>query len=188
MNSRDEQFQALFDRYYPRVFRFHRARVDHDDAHDLAQETFVRVFQNFDKYRGEAEWSFLQKVAHNLLVNWWRDRSAGKRKGKMVYIDDPDVGDEVVPALPTPDYAGQQQQATQRKRLGDAIRDLPRSQAEVLRLQLDGFKYGEIAALLHITDEAVKSRRRDALRFLKARLRDEPGGMQLPDVLQEDEE
>lgn len=186
--DRDQQFKAMFDRHYPHMFRFYRRYVGHEDAHDLAQETFVRVYAKFEQYRGEAEWGFLQKVAHNLLVNWWRDRSATKRTGKMVYLDDPDVADAALPASPAFDHAEHEQRSIRMGRLEEAIRALPPGQQQVIRLQLGDLTYEQIAATLRISMDAVKSRRRDALRFLKARLRDEPGGIELPNVLGEDEE
>lgn len=184
--DRDEQFKALFDRHYPRMFRFFRGHVGHEDAHDLAQESFTRLYQKFEQYRGEAEWSYLQKVGRNVLINWWRDRSAGKRSATMVDIDAPDFVEEPTRES-TPDYVEQAHQRFQTKRLHEAIATLPSGQQEVLRLQLDGLKYEEIAARLGISVDAVKSRRRDALRLLRARLQDEPGGIEWPDSLREDE-
>ena len=186
-NDRDQEFQAIFDRHYPRMFRFYRGYVGHQDAHDLAQEAFFRVYQKFEQYRGDAEWGYLQKVARNVLINWWRDRSAGKRSGTMMYLDDPEFAGPL-PAAPAVDHAEREQQTIRLKRLEEAIRALPLGQQQCIRLQLAGLKYDEIAATLQISMDAVKSRRRDALKFLKARLRDEPGGIELPDSLQEDEE
>ena len=184
--SPDEQFKELFDRHYPRMFRFFRGYVGHEDAHDLAQDSFTKLYEKFEQYRGEAEWSYLQKIGRNLLINWWRDRSAGKRSGKTVDIDAPDFTEE--PAAPSgPDYAEQEHQRFRTKKLRDAIAALPRGQQQVIHLQLDELKYEAIAARLGITVDAVKSRRRDALKLLKARLRDEPGGIEWPDSLREDE-
>jgi RNA polymerase sigma factor (sigma-70 family) len=184
--DREEQFKALFDRHYPRMFRFYRGYVDHQDAHDLAQEAFIRVYQKFEQYRGEAEWGYLQKVGRNILINWWRDRSAGKRAGTMVHIDDPGFA-EPLAAPETADYAEREQRRIRRKRLEEAIRALSPGQQQCIRLQLAGLTYEEIAATLQISMDAVKSRRRDALRFLKAHLKDEPGGIEWPDSLREEE-
>jgi RNA polymerase sigma factor (sigma-70 family) len=187
-DDRDEQFRALYDRHYPRVFRFYRGhQIQPDDAHDLAQEVFAKIFEKFEQYRGENEWAFLQKAARNRLINWWRDRSAGKRKGVNVDIDAPDVAHELV-APQGPDYVEQQETDLRVKRLYDEIRRLTPGQQECIRLQLADHTYEEIAAELRISVDAVKSRRRDALRQLKARLGDEPGGIALPGGDPEDEQ
>jgi len=185
--DRNEQFRALYDRHYPRVFRFYRGhQIQPADAHDLAQEVFAKVFEKFEQYRGEAEWAFLQKAARNRLINWWRDRSAGKRKGTNVDIDAPEVAHTLV-APQGSDYIEEQQAQLRVKRLYEEIRRLTPGQQECLRLQLADHTYEEIAATLKISVDAVKSRRRDALRQLKARLGDEPGGMTWPGAGPEDE-
>lgn len=185
--NRDQHFQAMFDRHYPRMFRFFRGYVGHEDAHDLAQEVFLRIYAKFEQYRGDAEWGFLQRVGQNLLINWWRDRSAAKRKGIMVHLDDPESVASL-PESPAVDHAEDEQRALRLKRLEEAIRALPVGQQQVIRLQLADLKYEEIASTLRISMDAVKSRRRDAVKFLKARLKDEPGEIVWPDALREDEE
>ena len=185
--DRDQQFQAIYDRHYPRMFRFFRRYVGHEDAHDLAQGTFASIYEKFEQYRGDAEWGFLQRAAHNRMVNWWRDRSAAKRKGIMVPIDDP-VATAALPVTPAVDHAERELRAIRMRRLEEAIRALSTGQQQVIRLQLDGLQYDEIATTLQISMDAVKSRRRDALKVLKARLKDAPGGVEWPDALREDEE
>jgi RNA polymerase sigma factor (sigma-70 family) len=139
---RDEQFKALFDRHYPRMLRFYRRYVRPDEADDLAQEAFTRFYEKFEQYRGDAEWSYLEKVARSVMINWWRDRSAGKRSAAMVYIDDPEFSEE--PAAPAgPDYAEQEHLRLRAQRLREAIAALPKGQQEVIRLQLEGLKYEE---------------------------------------------
>ncbi|MDQ3281107.1 MAG: RNA polymerase sigma factor [Acidobacteriota bacterium] len=174
----DEQFRAMYDRHWPRMVRFYRAyNLDDHDAKDLAQEAFKRVYERFEHYRGEAEWGFLQTIARNLLINWWRDRSAAKRSAKTVDIDSPAFSEEIE-APQEPDYAERQEEESRRARLYEEISKLPKAQQQVIRLQLRGLKYEEIATALRITLDAVKSRRRDALKQLKAALGENalPGG------------
>ena len=52
----DERFSDLYDRYYRRVVAFLvRFGVAPDDASDLAQDVFVRVYEHMDDYRGDAQ-------------------------------------------------------------------------------------------------------------------------------------
>jgi RNA polymerase sigma-70 factor (ECF subfamily) len=176
MTSRDDghdQFRMMFDRNYGRVLRFFRTyNVRHEDAEELAQEVFTRLFKNFAHYRGEAEWGFLEKVARNLLINWWRDRSAAKRHALMVDIDDPE-SNPALPAVRDADYGEREATELRQKRLYDAIADLPEGQRQCLHPWLDDKKYEEIAATLRISVDAVKSRLRDARKTLRARLGDD---------------
>ena len=183
MSSREERFAALYRKYWRRMntFFMRAFRVTEQDAEELTQDTFVRFLQALDEYRGDAEWAFLEKVARNVGYN--RVRSANtKKRGegvKPVEIDDRDKFAHEPAAPEAPDYAERQHQALQKKRLYDAIASLPAGQRQCLQLWLDDYQYNEIATILRITQDAVKSRIRDAKRLLRDRLGDEgtlPGG------------
>ena len=94
---------------------------------------------------------------------------SAKRSGEIVEIDDPDITFDP-PAPEGPDYAERQQVQLRDARLARAVSELPGSQREALRLSMLGFTYKEIAEILRITIDAVKSRLRDAKKHLRARL------------------
>jgi RNA polymerase sigma-70 factor (ECF subfamily) len=180
---RDERFKTLYQKYYRRVVRFYvRAfRIAEEDAEELAQEAFIRFYEAMDEYRGEAEWAFFETISRNVAYNRIRSRKTQKRNARTVDIDDPELTRNEPQAPPEPDYAERQEVASRRKRLYEAIAELPPGQRECVQLWLDDFKYGEIARALRISIDAVKSRLRDAKRILRAKLGDD--GM-----LPEDEE
>lgn len=63
---------ALFDHYYPRVFRYARGKLSRDaDAEDVAAETFARVLRGLDKFRwkGAGFEAWLFRIASNLVVD-----------------------------------------------------------------------------------------------------------------------
>jgi RNA polymerase sigma-70 factor (ECF subfamily) len=168
MISPDARFEDLFRRYYNRVVSYLVYRgFSVDDARDLAQETFLRVYKSMQSYRGEAEWQFLKTTAENLGKNRYREESTQKRKGTRVAIADvPDPADPAVPA----DVAIERREETER--LADAISALPPRLRECFLLREQGYSYEEMAAILRIPLNSVKSRLHDA----KRRLRDEVGG------------
>jgi RNA polymerase sigma factor (sigma-70 family) len=170
VSRRDDRFEAIYRKYFGRIYRYYRrVGVGDDEAQDLAQDVFKRFFEAMDRYRGEAEWAFLETTALNVLRNYVRARKAAKRSARMVELDDPDFGDE--PAAPeTPDYAERQHAALRSQRLHEAIAELSPGQRQCLKLWLDDLQYDEIADALRITIDAVKSRLRDAKRILSARL------------------
>jgi RNA polymerase sigma-70 factor (ECF subfamily) len=172
--SRDERFRPLYQRYYWRIVRFYvRAfRFSQEDAEELTQEAFLRFYEAMDEYRGDAEWAFFETIARNVAFNRIRAGKTQKRNAKTVDIDDPDTPMHE-PRVAEPDYAERQETAQRRRRLYDAIAALPKGQRECLHLWLDDFKYDEIAAALHISMDAVKSRIRDAKRVLRAKLGDD---------------
>jgi RNA polymerase sigma-70 factor (ECF subfamily) len=168
----DERFEALYRKFYGRVYRYYRREgVADDEAHDLAQETFKRIYEAFARYRGEAEWGYVQKTARNILLNWVRAGKTQRRAGTMIYIDDPEMVFDP-PAPEGPDLAERDEAQRKRVKLVSAFGELPEAQQESLRLFTLGFKYTEIATALNTSVDAVKSRLRDAKRYLRTRLGD----------------
>jgi RNA polymerase sigma-70 factor (ECF subfamily) len=59
-----DAFRSMFDRFFPRLYRFAIARLDgdHEAARDVVQLTFCRGIEHLDGYRGEAA-TFLDVAA-----------------------------------------------------------------------------------------------------------------------------
>lgn len=176
----DARFESVYRQYYARVWRNYRWNgVADDEAHDLAQDAFQRLYERMGEIRGTDPWPFLKTIAHTVLLNRIRARQALKRSAQMVAIDDPETHKEL-PRTPEPDHAGQEETVLRQAGLYREIDALSEAQKQVILLQLQGQSYEDMAATLHISVDAVKSRRRDALRQLKSRLKDEPGGVEWP--------
>ena len=172
MNN-DDRFQSLYRKYYKRMVRFYvlSFRVTEEDAEELTQDAFLRFLDAMDEYRGDAEWAYLEKVARNVAYNRIRSQHTAKRGAETVDIHDRNAIAE--PAAPAePDYVQREQEAIRRKRLRDAIAELPTGSRECIQLWLNEFTYDEIAKFLRITVDAVKSRLRDARKMLRAKLGD----------------
>ncbi len=76
-NSRTSprDFDVIYKRYAPRVFAYFLRRVSSREvAEDLTQETFLRAFRHRHRFKekGYPYSSYLFRVAHNLLVNYYR--------------------------------------------------------------------------------------------------------------------
>jgi len=176
-SDHDVRFEGLFQRFYKRVVTFlMHLGFSIDDARDLAQETFLRVYRNMDAYRGEAEWTFLRTTAHNLAKNRFRDASTLKRKVTKVPIED--VADPSDPA-PRADeaLAIREETARFRDRYAAAIAALSESQRQCFLLRQQGYSYEEIAAILRAPLNSVKSRLHDAKKRLREELGAEPQGI-----------
>jgi RNA polymerase sigma-70 factor (ECF subfamily) len=52
----EDAFRELFDRFFPRLYRFALARLpgDPEAARDAVQQTFCQAIERLDTYRGEA--------------------------------------------------------------------------------------------------------------------------------------
>ena len=138
----DEQAAgALFDRYYPRVYRYARARLGTDvEAEDVASETFARVLKGIAdfKWKGAGFEAWLFRIASNLVVD--ARRAAGRQHPS---------GD--VPEDATPVEHGPEDVTLRKEVVGD-VRDvlakLPPDQREVLILrfaaELDTHEVGRV--------------------------------------------
>jgi RNA polymerase sigma factor (sigma-70 family) len=168
--SNDDRFEETYRKYYARVWRYYRScRVPDDEAHDLAQDTFKRLLERWSSIRGEDPWPFLKRIAQTVLLNYIRKAKTQKRSAPLVEIDDPELFiDPPAPAEQT--YEDREDERLRREALYRAFRELPKGQQECLRLQMKDFSYDEIQKTLGITPDAVKSRIRDAKRFLRERL------------------
>jgi len=171
----DERFEAIYRKCYGRVYRYFRTnRIADDEAHDLSQDTFKRLYERMDQIRNDDPWPFLATIAKTVLLNRVRARQTQKRSATMVEIDDPELS-FAEPAAPAElDYADRQVEKSRRWRLRAAMESLPRGQRDCLRLRMQDLTYDEITTTLGISLDAVKSRLRDATRSLREQLGEEP--------------
>ncbi|HEV7765839.1 MAG TPA: RNA polymerase sigma factor [Thermoanaerobaculia bacterium] len=177
----EERFRDLYDRYYRSVVSFLiRHGMARDEARDLAQDVFVRVYEHMDAYRGESEWKFLEVTARRLALNHFRARQTQKRGGVEVPLD---AIPEARTAIPSAELglAEREERDVRRKRLHAAISELPASEQKCLLLWLRESTYSEIQRILGISMDAVKSRLHDARKRLRERLAAEPVGVRWPD-------
>ena len=167
-----EELKALFDRYYPSVFHFFQNRgVPREDARDLTQETFLRVYRGIGRFRRDASFqTWLFQIATNLWCNDVRRRTAGKREGREVSLDVlAEKGREVSeePAHPLDHLVAEERRST----LREALSELPPQMRRCVLLRLDrDLKYREIASLMQISVDTVKSQLSQARSRLQARL------------------
>lgn len=74
-------FEAIFQQYWPKIYRVCMGYVnDHEIAQDLAQETFIIVWQKLSDFRGDAElgtWIY-RIAANNCLKQIDKKKTVGK--------------------------------------------------------------------------------------------------------------
>ena len=146
---------------------------DRDEARDLAQEVFLRVFRTIRQFRGQ---SALRTWIYRIAVNQARNRHRSwrrRRRADQVSLDAMlDAHVDLPPHVDAgPDRVlAQQELAT---RLREALDRLPFEQrtAVVLR-EVDGLSYEEIAFSVGVAVGTVKSRLLRARRLLRLSLKD----------------
>ena len=146
---------------------------DREEALDLSQEVFMRVFRTLGRFRGHSSLrTWIYRIAVNQARNrhrFWRRR----HRADQVSLDQHVAvhGDVLRGTAPTPDRVLAQKELAARLRL--ALDRLPFEQrtAIVLR-EVDGLSYGEIAYSLDLAVGTVKSRLTRARQALRAELGD----------------
>jgi RNA polymerase sigma factor (sigma-70 family) len=142
------------------------------EAEELAQETFVRVWQQRGKFRrGAAFRPWLFSIAMNLARNrlrWWRTRPA-------IALEDWDETNLAAAAAVAPTEATgatSLESAERARAVRDAVAALPVDLREALVLaEYEEFSHAEIAEALDCTVKAVESRVARAREKLRAALK-----------------
>src|ERR671935_821118 len=144
---------------------------DRDEALDLSQEVFLRVFRTLSRFRGQ---SALRTWIYRIVVNqvrnrqrWWRRR----RRADLISLDDHMKRCGEIEAtreiLPDRLLASKETAA----RIWGALERLPFDQRTALVLrEIDGLRYEEIAFSLGIAVGTVKSRLTRARQALREEL------------------
>lgn len=146
---------------------------DREEALDLSQEVFLRVFRTIHRFRGQ---SSLRTWIYRIVINQARNRHRfwrRRHRDEQVSLDQHVAihGDVLRGCGPTPDRVLAQKELAERLRC--ALERLPFEQrtAIVLR-EVDGLSYEEIAYSLNLAVGTVKSRLTRARQALRADLRD----------------
>lgn len=170
-----ELFRSLYGRHYARMLRYFRRvfRVSDADAEELAQESFLRFYRAMHEYRGEAEWALLETIARNVGFNRVRSQATIKRGAVRPESLNGAESSRRDPAAAQTHPVDRMITAERTAHLRQAIAELPKGQRQCVQLRLQDLSYDEIARMLKISVDAVKSRLRDATRQLRERLGDE---------------
>jgi RNA polymerase sigma-70 factor (ECF subfamily) len=148
-------FAALVRRYEQPVIHFCQRMVgSREDAEDLAQEAFVRVYRNIAKLEPQAKFStLLFGIARNLALNHLRD-SGRRGRGRTEHLDDHPLAADTLRGP-----AEQAAHAEARSLIEQGLARLSPDHREVLLLrELQGMDYDGIAEVLGCRKGTVKSR------------------------------
>lgn len=162
-------FDAFFADYFPRLYRFARARLGTDDAaEDVVQVTLIKALRQVHGYRGEATlFTWLCAVCRREIVNWLE--RAGRAPTPLL-DDRPDVR-AALEAL-SMSAAGDPERELRRKELSGLVQatldHLPGRYGEVLEWRyIEGVSVTEVADRLGVgykAAESLLSRARQAFR------------------------
>ena len=170
----DAALNDLMDRYATPVFHLlYRMVGNEEDANDLAQETFVRVFRASKSFRSTEKFStWLFTIASNLARNHFRWRS--RHPNVSLETETPGSEQTLGNILPAADLSpGDQAVAAERSQVVRlAISRLPDDLREAIVLcELEDLAVAEAAKILRTTPKAVESRLYRGRHILRERLK-----------------
>lgn len=164
-------FALLVERYRMRLFRFvERYTNDAEDARDVTQEVFLKVYGALDSYDPRYKFStWLFRIAGNAAIDHLRRRKVRALPLELP-VDDEGQERRTDPKESRPDPLEELTRSRLRKALDEAIERLPDEYRELISLRHYGeLPYEEIAELKKMPLGTVKNklfRARQALRDL----------------------
>ena len=173
-------FNEIVARYKQKIYNYLlRMTGSQDDAEDLTQEVFVRMYTNIASFRAEASLStWLFRIAGNLAVDAFR-RGKKERSLVLTSLDAPAPGgddDGAAASKDVPDWSREPLRVFGRKELGGQIQSAleklpPKLRAAVVLHDVEGLPYEEIAAIEKVPLGTIKSRIFNARVALRDHLR-----------------
>jgi RNA polymerase sigma factor (sigma-70 family) len=149
--TQNTAFQKLLREYQKPLYQIIRNIViDHDDAHDVLQNTFIKVFQNLKNFKGDSKlFSWMYRIATNEAITFINNKAkrskltSSELQSKLVENLQSDVyfeGDEI------------------RLKLQKALVLLPEKQQLVFKMKyFEELKYEEISEILGTSVGALKA-------------------------------
>ncbi|MGQ9461844.1 MAG: sigma-70 family RNA polymerase sigma factor [Candidatus Fervidibacter sp.] len=170
-------FDEVVERYYDKVLNLAlRLMGDLEEAHDLTQEVFIRAYQAYDRFRGEAEvFTWLYRITVNLAKNRYKQLQQ-EREHRWEILEETDEEEEEVEPFEWEDTKLSPETLLEQKERAEtiqkAIDELPEEQRITLVLRdIEGLSYQEIARVQGCSIEAVKSRLFRARSTLRKKLK-----------------
>lgn len=161
----EKAFDQLVSLYKERLYWHIRNMVkNHDDAHDVLQNTFIKVFRYIKNFKGNSKlYSWMYRIATNESITFLN------KKAKKLNISSVELNELLLENLESdPYFDGDEIQFLLQK----AVASLPEKQQQVFNMKyFQDLKYKEIAEILEVSEGALKSNYHHAVKkvekFLK---------------------
>ena len=149
--TQNTAFRQLVSQYSrPLYSHIRNIVIDHDDAHDVLQNTFIKVFSNLKNFKGESKlFSWIYRIATNEAITFLSQRA--RKSG----ITNEDVQQKAINSLYADEYF--EGDAIQLK-LQQAIAILPEKQQLVFKMKyFEEIKYEDMSEILGTSVGALKA-------------------------------
>ena len=172
----EDAFAEIISRYKNPITNFlYRFLNDYEEAVDLAQETFVRVYFALERYHTDFAFStYIYRIATNLAISEIRKR---KRRTLLSLTGLYQSGEDETSEFQVPDKRSRQDSILEEDELSrtiaKAIETLPpKYRLPVVLRDVEGKSYEEVATILELGLGTTKSRISRGRGLLKEKLKD----------------
>ena len=148
-------WEEIVARFRRKIFHIaYKFTGKHDEAEDLTQEIFLKVFKSLDRFNRDADFStWLGSVARNYCI----DRYRAHKREREVLVEDLLAFDSAPASSGNPHRALEDRDRRSFLRKGLDLLPEKLREAVILR-DLQGLSYQEMADRLHLPEGTVKSR------------------------------
>lgn len=150
-------FEQLLDRYQKTVYhQAFRLLNNAEDAADVTQEVFIKVWKHLPSFRGESGFAtWLYKLTDNAAIDLIRREK--KRQGDSSLDDEESSAFFPADPAPTPHQAAEQKELKQA--VAEGLQQLSEEHRRILVMrEINGLSYEEIGEILDLSPGTVKSR------------------------------
>lgn len=163
--KQSQAFEVLVNTYKERLYwHIRRIVLNHDDADDVLQNTFIKVYRNINGFKGESKlYSWMYRIATNESLSFI------KLKSKKLGLNDTEYQERLVENLQADVYfEGDKIQLQLQK----AIATLPEKQKLVFNMKyFEELKYDEISEILGTSVGGLKASYHLAVKKMEAYLK-----------------
>lgn len=149
--EREEAFEMLLQKYREKMYwHIRRLVIDHDDANDVCQNAFIKIWTNLDKFKENSQlYTWLYRIATNEALTFLNQKK--RTEATPIETEDYDLADQF---SADPYFDGDSLQI----KLQTAIALLPDKQRVVFNLRYyDEMKYEDMAQILDTSVGALKA-------------------------------
>jgi RNA polymerase sigma-70 factor (ECF subfamily) len=163
--TQSQSFEVLINTYKERLYwHIRRIVLNHDDADDVLQNTFIKVFKNIEGFKGDSKlYSWMYRIATNEALTFL------KSKSRKLGLSDVELQDRMIGNLEADVYfEGDEIQL----KLQKAIAALPEKQKLVFNMKyFQELKYEEISEILETSVGALKASYHIAVKKIETSLK-----------------
>lgn len=142
-------FRLLMQKYQEKIYwHIRRIVLNHEEANDVVQNTFIKVYKNIDRFEGKSKlYTWIYRIATNEAISH-------KKRSKQMYSLDHEEGN-IVNTLKADEYFdGSAIQA----HLFAALETLPEKQRVVFQMRyFDEISYRDLSSVLDTSEGALKA-------------------------------